>query len=293
MYALDSILAAQYPIGAWSHNYDRFQLQPASQQHYPIIPASYPKNWTRASQNEFEGCYVLNDRITLNVIETMLLAAEIYDDARYLESANRGGQFLILAQLPEPQPAWAQQYNRRMEPVWDRKFEPPAITGGESQDTIATLLELYRATQDKRYLKPVPRALAYLKSCLRSDGKLARYYELVSNRPIYFDKQYKLTYDDSSMPDHYSFVRDSQLKRLERQYKILLNDPNAPRSRASKNVRQQRAQQAITTQSDNGAWFEPGFVRDLAGKKVVPPEGVVSSKTFIDHVNVICDALEN
>ena len=51
--------------------------------------------------------------------------------------------FLLLAQLPEPQPGWAQQYNIEMEPEWARKFEPPAVTGGESQKVIATLLTLF------------------------------------------------------------------------------------------------------------------------------------------------------
>ena len=49
----------------------------------------------------------------------MLVAWEVYGEARYRESAERGGEFLIRAQLPDPQPAWAQQYDRRMHPVWE------------------------------------------------------------------------------------------------------------------------------------------------------------------------------
>ena len=46
----------------------------------------------------------------------------------------------------------AQQYDREMHPVWDRKFEPPAITGLESQDALETLLLLARKTGDRKYL---------------------------------------------------------------------------------------------------------------------------------------------
>ena len=55
-----------------------------------------------------------------------------------LLAARRGGDFILLAQMPEPQPAWAQQYNARMEPAWARRFEPASITGGESVGACRT-----------------------------------------------------------------------------------------------------------------------------------------------------------
>ena len=39
-----------------------------------------------------------------------------------------------------------------MHPIWARKFKPPAVTGGESQDVLETLMKIYRATGDKKYL---------------------------------------------------------------------------------------------------------------------------------------------
>ena len=291
VYAIDSVMSAQYPNGAWGHNYDRFNLKPPSKTRYPVMKAAYPETWTRVSGNDFAGCYMINDRITMNMIETMLLIAKIYNDDRYWYSAKRGGDFLIQAQMPDPQPAWAQQYNRQMEPVWDRKFEPPAITGGESQDVMRTLMRLYRETKDKRYLAPIPKALAYMKTCLRPDGKLARYYELKTNRPIYFDKDYKMTYDDSEMPDHYRFIGKSKLDEIEKQYNALVKNPDAAKPKLDLQRTVRRAAKIVSQQVD-GAWLEPGFVRNLEGKKVVPPEGVVSSQTFIDNVNGICDMID-
>ncbi len=290
-YALQSAMAAQYPIGAWGHNYDRFPQKSPSKTHYPVIKASYPEDWTRRSQNDFTGCYMLNDRQTMNMIETMMLCAKIYNDDRYWYSARRGGEFLILAQMPDPQPAWAQQYDRFMNPVWDRKFEPPAITGGESQDAMRTLIRLYRETKDKQFLEPIPKALAYLRTCLREDGKLARYYELKTNRAIYFDKDYKLTYDDSQMPEHYGFIRDSRLDKIEAEYDAALKNPQKPWGQPSLQRLRADTVKILADQNDQGAWMEPGFVRDENGKKVTPKEGVVSSQTFVDNVEVLCELI--
>jgi len=80
-----------------------------------------------------------------------------YGQAEYRAAVHKAGVFILLAQMPEPQPAWAQQYDRDMHPSWARKFEPPAVTGGESQGVMRTLLDLYRMTGDKKYLEPLPR----------------------------------------------------------------------------------------------------------------------------------------
>ena len=77
-------------------------------------------------------------------MDAMLEAARIYDEPRYRAAAEKGGEFILLAQMPEPQPGWAQQYDRDMHPAWARQFEPPSITGGESQGIMRTLLLLSR-----------------------------------------------------------------------------------------------------------------------------------------------------
>jgi PelA/Pel-15E family pectate lyase len=83
-----------------------------------------------------------------------------------------------MSQMPDPQPAWAQQYDANMHPAWARVFEPPSVTGGESQGIMRMLMVLYRETGDKKYLEPIPRALAYLKKSIlpptdRQSGALA------------------------------------------------------------------------------------------------------------------------
>jgi hypothetical protein len=191
IYALEAMLRAQFSNGGWYQWWDRYP-EPANPRDYPVKSADYPKTWPRSWQNDWTGRYFINDNVMTNTITTMLQAYNIYGNERYLESALKAGDFLITAQMPEPQPAWAQQYDRNMHPVWDRKFEPPAITTGESQAVLETLMLLYRETGRKKYLAPIPRALSYLRRSQLNDGRLARFYELKTNNPLYFTNDYKL-----------------------------------------------------------------------------------------------------
>jgi PelA/Pel-15E family pectate lyase len=293
LYALDSLLNAQHPIGAWSHNYDRYPTRSPDPAYYPMVQASYPDNWSRTWTKDFTGGYSINDRVTLNMIKTMLFAAELYNDNRYRASAERGGTFLIWAQMPDPQPAWAQQYDRQMHPVWDRSFEPPAITGLESQDALETLLLLHRKTGDAKYLAPIARALDYLKQSRLPDGRIARFYELKTNRPLYFTRDYEITYDGSHVPTHYGFVFDSRLDAIEAAYLrqksgARVRDDEPPRLTPELST---RVRTIIASLDARGAWTEPGSVRDPEGRKVTPASGVISSATFSANMRVLAQFL--
>lgn len=161
-YALTCLLRAQYPNGAWPQGYDRFP----EPEDFPVKPAAYPESWSRAwpGSESYWRRYTLNDNALATAIETMFVAHRIYGPSapdpdlerlatRCRAAAEKAGGFLLLAQMPEPQPAWAQQYDFDLQPAWARKFEPPAITGGESQGVLRTLLALYRETRDDKYLE--------------------------------------------------------------------------------------------------------------------------------------------
>lgn len=291
-YALESLSLAQYPNGAWSHQYDRWPHAQPDPQTYPAIQASFPETWSRTWTKDWTGCYRLNDRITLDMIETMLLADEIYGDPPAMAMVRRAGDFLLLAQLPEPQPAWAQQYNKQMQPVWDRKFEPPAITGLESQDTLETLLRIYERTGDKKYLAPLPSALAYLRKCELPGGKLARFYEIGTNKPLYFTRNYELTYSADQAPKHYGFVVDSRLDKIAARYKRLLKQgPPQPAERKPPRAEQLAGsvRKIIAAQDERGAWVERG---GLDGHEVTPKSGIIESATFAKNVRTLASYLQ-
>jgi hypothetical protein len=202
--------------------------------------------------------YTLNDNVAGYVVQVLIDAYRIYNDQRYLAALKRVGDFLILAQMPDPQPAWAQQYNYEMKPIWARKFEPPGISGDESQEAMETLMEIYRVTGDRKYLNPIPRALAYLKRSLLSDGKLARYYELKTNKPLYMFRRgdiYTLTYDDSNLPDHYGWKSDSRLDDIEKQYdELISNRSTEPTKHRPANLEDQILK-IIRDLDDEGRWI--------------------------------------
>ena len=248
-FALDKLIEAQYPIGAWPQSFS----VPPDHSKFPVKRASYPESWDRKWPGpDYRMHYTFNDNTISDMIDTMLEAARIYNEPRYKASAEKGGQFILLAQMPDPQPAWAQQYDDNMHPAWARIFEPPSVTGGESQGIMQTLMLLYRETGDRKYLEPIPRALAYLKKSIlppvdryvearsripKGTPVLARFYELKTNRPLYITKGsrlvtagqgsrlldgYELSYSDESSITHYGVLTSGAgLARIEKQYNAL------------------------------------------------------------------------
>ena len=256
VFALDNLLRAQYPNGGFPQGWDG----PHRAEDFPVRSATFPDTWPRtySGHQNYWFRYTLNDELMPDVMHALWLAEDVYGDRRYGDAARKAADFLLLAQLPDPQPAWAQQYDFEMRPAWARKFEPPAVTGGESQGVVRILMQTYRRTGERKYLEPVPRALACLKKSLLADGRLARFYELKSNRPLYFTKDYTLTYDDSDMPTHYSFKVTSKLDQLEREYEALsaaLPSTATSKPRQVSRSMEQRVREIIDALDDRGAWI--------------------------------------
>ncbi|MBN2477175.1 MAG: polysaccharide lyase [Pirellulales bacterium] len=288
-YGLERLLAAAYPNGAWPQRFEH----PPDAARFPVKKASYPPSWSRTFPGtSYSHDYTFNDNAIGDVIDVLFEASRVYGQAQYAEAARRAGDFILLAQMPEPQPGWAQQYDADMHPVWARKFEPPAITGGESQGVMRTLLQLYRQTGDKKYLEPIPSAVAYFRRSQRPDGRLARFYELQTNKPLYFTIDYKLTYSDADMPTHYAFVVSNGIDGIERAYRQVLKlDPrqlrpapsNAPRKTSPGMIAQ--VEEVIASLDDRGRWVEEGRLKYHGADD--PTRRVVDCRTFIQNVTIL------
>jgi PelA/Pel-15E family pectate lyase len=288
-YALENLLEAQYPNGAWPQRFSK----PPDPSLYPIKKASYPESWSREYEEiDYKGYYTFNDNTISDMVETMLEAGEVYGDSKYTESAKKAGEFILLAQMPDPQPGWAQQYDTEMRPAWARKFEPPAISGGESRGVLQTLMVLYEATGDGKFLEPIPRALEYYRNSRLPEGGLARFYELETNKPLFFTKEYVLTYDDSDMPTHYGFKQGFWVDGVEARYKALRKErtktveekPSKPRADLEK-----LAMEAISALDDRGRWVEEGSLKYHGEEDTT--RRILSSATFAANVKVLSEYL--
>lgn len=275
---LDALLAAQFPNGG----FPQVWTGPVATQ--PAIRANFPKHdWrTEGRIKNYWDMYTLNDNVVGYVVETLLDAHRVYGkkDQRYLDAMKNVGDFLILAQLPAPQPAWAQQYNYQMQPIWARRFEPAAVASDETQEAIATLLTLYRVTGEARFLSPIPEALKWLKRSRLPSGQLARYYELETNRPLYMTrngKQYSLTYSDANLPSHYGWKIESRIEALEADFAAARKGQRTQPVKPDESVRE-----IIDSLDAQGRWVEryDGRERLVGQAKMTPGERYLSSETF-------------
>ena len=301
-YGLKKMLEAQYPNGAWPQRYDG---HPKSAKEHPVKKASIPQEYPRQHPKvDYKSYYTLNDNAMGDCIDIMLLAYKQLGEAQYLAAAKRGGDFLLLAQLPEPQPVWAQQYNANMEPAWARAFEPPAASGGESVWTMRTLMHLYVETGEAKYIEPIPRALAWYKRSEIAPGRWARYYELGSNKPIYGDRDGKIYYrlQDISKERQtgYGWEGDFGFQKMSAQWqqlqaegreKLLAQQKTKPMSDKSKAAQRKKlapqVEKILQELDAQGRWITDGL--EVKEQKELSKGRRIETSVFIKHLKVLAD----
>ncbi len=255
LYALQFILNAQFDHGGWP-------------QRFPLSTRGYSRYST------------FNDNSIADCIDVMMIAWRQYGDQTYYDAILKAAQFIIDAQLPEPQATWAQQYDEEMRPGWARRFEPPAACAGESTGVMRTLIKIAEYTGDEKYIEPLPAAFDWYdrselsKITGKDKGKWARFYELGTNKPLYFTRgTYLLTYDDSDMPTHYAFkgawstksVRDAYAAIQEKGLAQYIEDrKRKPLSAEAKRRRaegmEEQVQGIIAAQSAVGYWAKGDMI---------------------------------
>ncbi len=285
-YAFDRLLAAQTTIGSWPQ-----QFSGAAPSDGIVKKAVIPTKWPREFPGKkYIGFHTLNDGNLEHLVSLMLRAHDLTGEIRYLDSAKRCGDYLLLAQFEDKQAGWAQQYDEEMIPAWARKFEPPALSSLESLGACESLFEIWVATGQEKYRRTIPAALDWLEKSRLPEGRWARFYEFHTNRPLYCEAEtYALTYDGSNTPDHYGFTIESGLmRRIERlrsdlakpreQILAARNPPDSPerRAKAARNLRG-KVRSALTTRDKNGVWLEGD---------------VISARLFVKHFNAMSAYLE-
>ena len=113
-----------------------------------------------------------------------------------------------------------------------------------------------------------------------------------TNKPLYFTRDYVLTYDDSDMPTHYGFKIDSQLPAIEAEYTALLAVPRdqvkpAPDKPAAVTpALEQQTRSIITALDPRGGWSAKGALR------FQKYEGqILDMATAVSNFNTLADYL--
>lgn len=220
----------------------------------------------------YHDYYTFNDGAMNDIIDTLLEAWQLYRREELLNAVKRAGDFIVLSQLPAPQAGWAQQYDLDLKPAWARAFEPPGLSSNATSGNIKTLVRIYQATEDAKYLDPIPAAIDWLERSKIGDKLWARLYELETNRPIYGDRDNKVHYTLEEISEErrtgyswqssygipgaiefYKRAREIGLEAKDPQLPAVLDTPKARQKRADSLA--SKAAAAIGALDGQGRWL--------------------------------------
>ncbi len=115
-----------------------------------------------------------------------------------------------------------------------------------------------------------------------------------TNRPLYFTKDYQLTYSSDNMPTHYGFIVSSKLDRLEAELESIsksskekLWSPPKPRAVKRSASLAKQVRQLMDQLDARGAWVEPGRLRYHGDSD--PAREVIRSDTFTKNIRTLAN----
>lgn len=303
-YALQKLLEAQRPNGGWPQ---RWTGTPVDAKEYPVQRARFPQTYPREyPKTNYMGHYTLNDNTHRDCVTTLLEAGQRLGRPEFRAAALKGGDFLLLAQMPEPQPGWAQQYNAQLEPAWARAFEPPCVCSNEAGGAMRLLVDLYLETGDEKYLEPLPRAIAYYRRSEIAPGVWARMYELQTNTPIYGDRDGKIKYrvedltperqtgyswkSSYGLPGIFSYYEEVKAAGrsaiLAQRRKAEADTKTAKGKAARAKALEPRVRAAIETLDPQGRWLSSGG-RKAPGQHITTTAYIANLRTLADYLEAV------
>ena len=153
---------------------------------------------------------------------------------------------------------------------------------------METLIKIARYTDSKKYLAPIPRALEYYTKCLLPDGRIARYYEFRTNKPLYMDEVYRLTYDDSTAPKHYGWKQTARFKEIRKAYQEA--ESGAPASSRPAGPSEEDVRRIIREADGEGRWISTYAGERLVGQpKFETSFRFISSEVFSRHLEALSE----
>lgn len=204
---LDYLFEAQYPNGGWP-------------QFYPLRKGYYSR-------------ITFNDNAMANVLTLLREVGEgrtpygfVQQDRREKAQAamDRGIDVILRTQIRQNGrlTGWCAQHDEKtLKPAWARTYEPPSLSGGETVDLVRFLMSIDEPSPE--VVDAIEGAVDWLRSVAisgtridrirRPDGRTervavmdpdaplvwARFYELVTDRPLFLDRDSVYRYDFSEI----------------------------------------------------------------------------------------------
>ena len=289
--AIEMMMRSQFEIGGWPHK--------------------HPK------QGNYHDYATYNDAGINDCIRVMMDAHRYYPHDEAIErSLRKAARFVVISQLPPPQPGWAQQYNEFLQPAWARSFEPPAVCPSVTIKNINSLIDLYLLLGDKKLLEPIPDSLRWLKEIQLENGKWARFVELGTNKPLYYDRErirvnrLEDLHVERRTGYAYETNLQSQLKATDERFRVafdrgrrelqMAESPALSKEQIARKLDKlsQQVREVIETQETSGAWITrsdrfkqrmPNGVRWHGQYEVADR---ISSSTFNRNIGTLCEYIE-
>jgi hypothetical protein len=289
--ALKMMMATQLSNGGWPHKFPE--------------------------QGNYHDYATFNDGGINDCIRVMLEAYQYDNNDEAIEvSLRKAARFMMISQLPPPQPGWAQQYNEFLQPAWARTFEPPSVCPAVTIKNINTLIDLYLVLGDETLLEPIPDAIRWLREIRMENGKWARFVELGTNKALYYDRpRIRVDKLEDLHPERrtgYGYESDLELEleasslRYEKALKLgnkklwLEEHHVLTKEQVSKRLDflAIEVKKIVEAQESSGAWITKN---DRFKKRM--PEGErwngqylvmdrISSEVFNQNVDILCEYIE-
>lgn len=293
--ALDFVLNAQYPLGGWP-------------QRYPLRD-DHPAN----GRPDYTPHYTFNDGVIIDNINVLNRAYDTLGNPAYREAARRGMYFVASSQYGAPQAGWAQQFDMALEPAGARSYEPAGLCPSTTQSNIRHLERFYMMTGDRRFLRGIPDAIAWLREAVLPPGHAidgathAQFIEVGTNRPLYAHREgtsrengrYWVDYEPGNFPGHYGMQTRVDVDAIEAEYKrVAALSPEAARAEyeaaqahtpAPQTVPDDAAAAIIAAMDDRGAWVEDLVATDHTDWKYKPRRQFrgIATRTYVNNMRTL------
>jgi hypothetical protein len=109
---------------------------------------------------------------------------------------------------------------------------------------------------------------------------------LKTNKPLYMDSKYQLTYDDSAAPSHYGWQQSARFEQIERALQAAMKGETPPPQRRS--VSDERVRKIMRDLDDQGRWVSTYSGERLIGQpKFADKFRYLSSEVFCRNIETL------